>query len=645
MRDHEAFDAFYAETRERLLLQLYALTGDLPASRAAVRQAFVEASHHWGKVSGADDPATALRTRARANAQRRHRARLVPRILHDESPDDEQAKAVLAALGTLSAPQRTMLVLASLAAGTLPEIAREAGLTLDAAGDHLQQATAAVSLALDIPAAEVPRALDSLRATTEGVLLPRATIIRRAGAARRRVHTLVGVAATVTALVVSGVVVSHDATLRPALAGGGVIQESLGSQPSDGAPAAAAEETLTPDDLLTSADLATLGRRGTWTEPITSGGSDEDPGAVPCRPAAYADPDAVDALVRTFGTDAPKRRRVTLTQTTELSADDSAAETGFATTLAWYAGCAQPSTRLLDTHVVDGVGDDARLFVLQDWGSGGRIVIAGLARTGRVTTTVVTSAPGGDPDRAGNARLLARAVGAACHAEGGGACAVRPRLRERAPYPIAAVPALLSEVDLPQVGARTEPWVGTTPRKAKVNLAASGCARAPFVTAEMSRQVTRSFVIPTADLPTTFGITQTAGALPEKSARRWVSTVRGRLARCVAERLGTSATPLRRVLGRHRDLLAWRITTETSNQAAVTYLMGIVRRGTAVSQLGFIPAAGATMGADPFVTMVERAQQRLAGLPGPAKVRSDRDRAKPSGSTGKAGDAQEEKNP
>ena len=41
MRDPEKFDVFYQDARERLLAQTFALTGDLAASRRAVRDAFV----------------------------------------------------------------------------------------------------------------------------------------------------------------------------------------------------------------------------------------------------------------------------------------------------------------------------------------------------------------------------------------------------------------------------------------------------------------------------------------------------------------------------------------------------------------------------------------------------------------------------
>src|SRR6478735_3073905 len=56
MRDPDEFDQFYKDVRTRLLLLTYCLTGDLPSSRAAVRDSFVVAWHHWRKVSRVEDP-------------------------------------------------------------------------------------------------------------------------------------------------------------------------------------------------------------------------------------------------------------------------------------------------------------------------------------------------------------------------------------------------------------------------------------------------------------------------------------------------------------------------------------------------------------------------------------------------------------
>src|SRR5919112_4578421 len=107
MRAPDDFDAFYKDARSRLLLQAYALTGDLPASRAAVRDAFVVTWHHWRKVSRLEDPEAWTRSRACTHAQRRHTAKL----WHRERGLDPQAKATLDALAKLPLTQRRVLLL------------------------------------------------------------------------------------------------------------------------------------------------------------------------------------------------------------------------------------------------------------------------------------------------------------------------------------------------------------------------------------------------------------------------------------------------------------------------------------------------------------------------------------------------------
>src|SRR5919205_362180 len=75
MPSAEEFDEFYVNSRRRLVLQTLAVTGDLTASRTAVRDAYVAARHHWSKVGRIADPEQWVRPRAWTIAQRRHSAR------------------------------------------------------------------------------------------------------------------------------------------------------------------------------------------------------------------------------------------------------------------------------------------------------------------------------------------------------------------------------------------------------------------------------------------------------------------------------------------------------------------------------------------------------------------------------------------
>ena len=76
-RSPEGFEAFYKDVRGRLLLQSYALTGDLLAAQRAVRDAMVVAWHHWRKVSRLEEPEDYVRPLAWTRAQRRSTRPLV----------------------------------------------------------------------------------------------------------------------------------------------------------------------------------------------------------------------------------------------------------------------------------------------------------------------------------------------------------------------------------------------------------------------------------------------------------------------------------------------------------------------------------------------------------------------------------------
>ena len=95
MGREEKFDSFYHATRRALVTQTFALTGDLPAAQAAVRDAYIAAWHHWRKVAAAPDPEQWVRPLAWRLAQRRHTAR----IWHRTKGLDPAQTAILDKLG------------------------------------------------------------------------------------------------------------------------------------------------------------------------------------------------------------------------------------------------------------------------------------------------------------------------------------------------------------------------------------------------------------------------------------------------------------------------------------------------------------------------------------------------------------------
>jgi hypothetical protein len=126
--------------------------------------------------------------------------------------------------------------------------------------------------------------------------------------------------------------------------------------------------------------------------------------------------------------------------------------------------------------------------------------------------------------------------------------------------------------------------------------------------------MTRSFVIPEARLSDLFGLTETVGQLPETDARRFVAGVRTRLRACADRELGTDVVQVTHMSTRRQDLTVWHVTTEISDDESVTYLMGIMRDGGSVAQVGFVPDGKVQMAPGAFVSLVRRALDRLPAL-------------------------------
>jgi DNA-directed RNA polymerase specialized sigma24 family protein len=614
MKDPDEFDQFYQDVRDRLLVLTYCLTGDLASSRAAVRDGFVVAWHHWRKVSRLEDPESWTRARACAHAQRRHTAKL----WHREKGLDPEVKATLDALGKLPTPQRRVLLLTHLTTASMAEISREVGLPRTDTERELQSATAKFAVARDVPTTSIRSAFEPVRRYVEtSGRWPRSTIIRRAGATRRRTHTVIGVAATVAALVVTGTLVSDTTGVRPTLSGEQVTDAGPGHSGAGQTTTPSPEPVDLPEEALLGAAQVSRATPGTtWTEASTDDNATGSGLVMPCQEERYADPRGSAALVRQFAPPKKAPGEPTAVQTAQASDSEKAARRSFDTALGWFAGCDTDRAQLIGTHAVDGVGDDAMLLELRTWNGEGSSIVAGVARTGELTTTTLTRSPVGEqPSLKRSAQLLADAVSGLCNLQNAGSCAFAPRIRDVAPVPAAPVPAMLGEVDLPPVTGILRPWVGTEPRQARTNAAATGCDQTDF--AGTSNNVTRTFLVPGAKLPDEFGLTQTVGSLPEKKAAAFVAQVRDDLAKCSDKHMGTEVTSVKQVKEKGRDLSVWHVSTAINDDQKVEYLMGIVRDGTSITQIGFVPAPEVGFAPGAFLGIVERALARLDAMPAP----------------------------
>jgi DNA-directed RNA polymerase specialized sigma24 family protein len=605
----QRFDAYYAHSRDRMLALAFAMTGDLAASRGAVRDSLVATWHHWRKVRRLEDPDLWVRPLVWSHAQRRHTAR----IWHRDRKLDPEVRATLDALAKVPVVARKALLLTQLTSASRHDMAREVGLPLEEAENRLQLATSQFALHRQVASTSVRPLLDQLAEYCRDQRWPRATIIRRAGTSRRRAHALAGAVLVVVALMGSGLLVADDHGVHPTLAAAG---ERLSSVPADGT----GEESnspsvpITPSSLVSKAQLDRAMPGHVWR--IT--GTDPKQGTTfPCQRRSYADPRTSASLVRSFtARRAPDQPQVAVVQAMEASETANAARSGFLAANRWFAACTVPQMQLVTLRRVTGLGDDARQYVLRSWRRPAATFVLGVARTGRINTLTLTRTSGRPaPDLAGNLRVLVSAVDDLCSTPLGGRCSALPEALAM-PAPAAGrPPMMLAELDLPPASGLDQPWVGTTPARAVQNVAATGCDRSSFSGRFhghlWQHARTRSFLVPDAHLAPTFGITETVGRLPEPDAAAFVAGVRAKLATCPHRDLGTDVQRLASGL----TWTAWRVRTEVSKQQTLTMFMGVVRSRGAVAQVGFVADGSHTMSGSDFEALVRRAGERLAALP------------------------------
>lgn len=615
MSREEEFDAFYRDARDRLLVQTFALTGDVRVARTAVRDAFVEAWHHWRKVARRPDPEDWVRPRAWQHAHRRH----VARPWHREKGLDPEVAATIEALSKITHTQRRVLLLTHLASVRLEDMAHEVGLTVEDTTRELQTATSQLAVHRGSPTTGVPLLLRSLLETPPEVRWPRASIIRRSGATRRRTHTTIGAVAAVAAVAVTGALVSDPGGARPTLDRAAVGSVSTPRPPSTPAP----EDTqVLPTSAMVSVDrVADLLPGRAWEETRTHDNTYGDGLVMPCQQARYADPRLVDALVREIRTPRGAEPRRSVVATTEVSRSAAAARAAMARLGDWFGRCADGGrTQLLDTSTVRGVGEDAVQLVLRDWDDPVTTTVVGMARSGRFVVTTASSVRSAQVELPRvQAQLLAAAVAGVCDLEGGGRCpddSQAPELRPRDPLPAGDPTTMIVETDLPPVSGVDAPWVGTDPEPVGTdNVASTRCDRTSFAGRvggrPIRRAATRTFLIPEARLPVEFGLTETVGLLPAPQARTFVSDIRRKMSTCSDRDLGTEVFTAASRTGAVEELAVWHVTVEVSETRSVKYYMAVARSGGQVLQLGFIPAPGVEMGRGAFLALAERGLARL----------------------------------
>ena len=377
-----------------------------------------------------------------------------------------------------------------------------------------------------MPTTEIRRLLQDLAAPLESGRWPRASVIRRAGAARRRTHTVIGAAVATTALLVSGSLVATGSGAQPT----SLSEEKATNGVDVHEPGSVGKAVIDQDTLLSSSQVERFGSKLDWEETSTSDNLGGDGLVAPCQRERFADPDGLAALARTWEGSTTKvvkktvgkgdqrrtsKKSVTAVQTTavqlvERSRDEDRAAATFEAASLWFAGCADPRTQLVATNDVTRVGDDARQFRLRTWGRTPSTITVGMALTGSLVVTNVGPQPRGrrSATRRRSAGWLLPST----------RCAA-----PTAPPPAPDVPAAAARhrsTSAPRRGScrsstcrpcprSAGPWVGTDPSRAgSTNFASTRCDRTTFTGKGISLAKTRTFLFPETRNADQLGLTQ-----------------------------------------------------------------------------------------------------------------------------------------
>ena len=484
MTEPDEFDQFYKDVRTRLLLLTYCLTGDLPSSRAAVRDAFVVAWHHWRKVSRLEDPEAWVRAHAcRHAAAPAHGEAVAPREgprprgqghpRRPGPPVDHPAPGAAAdradhQLARRRWPARSASPAPTPSASCRPRprtfaLHREIRTT-----ERPRRARGGPRARREPPAGRGPR--------SSGARAPPAAVPTPSSASPRRPPRWWSPAPW--------------SPTPPAYAR---------RSPASASRPAARERPPTPGGGRPARGRAAR-RRQPSTGSLPGGRLDgrahrrqhrgQRPGRCPASESRYAAPQPPDAaLVRTFGPGVRpaararpsrrSRRRHTVVQTAEVVAQRA----GRRPRLRHRGRLVRrlprgPGPAARDLRPARGRrrGDAVRAAHL------GRAptttIVAGVARTGSFTTTTVSTTPAahGARSRPRVAKLLARGVDRLCDLPEAGACSTGPKPRPATagagrPGARRCSPRSTCRPS----PASTQPWVGTEPRKALDNAAATDC--------------------------------------------------------------------------------------------------------------------------------------------------------------------------
>ncbi|HWU31455.1 MAG TPA: sigma-70 family RNA polymerase sigma factor, partial [Marmoricola sp.] len=479
---NDQFEALYLALRRRLLLQCFALTGDLSASRSGVREAFISARQQWRRVGALEHPETWIRQRAMNTAQHRH----VPHRRRAHHGLDEHQITVVTTLAEMKDGERKALILHYLGDLDALAIGRDLAITERNAQQRLANAEATFASKRACDRADIAEELRSLAPIVTHPGLPRAHAIHDRAHRRARLQIVVGVAMAAALATLGGLLIrptSHSDALA-----------LINARP------------VTHAMFLSSAQVNAALPGSTWHETGTSTITPKSGPRDACQRSPLADNNAVGAWVRQFQSSTGS----TLTQRTEISTD----ATSYGTTLAWYANCSDTAAQLVSAAALKGVGKQGWLFQINVAKPATTYQVM-VAQQGLITSTLVLSGSAGairSATPSGLAELGRVMTQGLCQASAAETCVpVKNAEAVTAVPPIVEYKGMLIASDLPLLAGMEQPWVGIKPTSGGTNLAATLCDSTTFTGATTKA---RNFLIPGAQVPATFGITETLATYP-----------------------------------------------------------------------------------------------------------------------------------
>jgi RNA polymerase sigma-70 factor (ECF subfamily) len=156
MRAGASLSELYSTFYRPLVVQLFALCGELAEAEDAVQEAFVVAVRRQGELAGVVDPEAWLRAVAKNRLRSRWRHLAVVRryqaaVPGPQTPPEVTAEhvALMTALSRLDPAQREVVVLHHLADLSVAEIAEQLGIRVGTVKSRLARARARLAVLLD----------------------------------------------------------------------------------------------------------------------------------------------------------------------------------------------------------------------------------------------------------------------------------------------------------------------------------------------------------------------------------------------------------------------------------------------------------------------------------------------------------------